>query len=76
MSARPYKIEAQPLAQRYARGWHCLGLARDFKDGKPHTLNAFGRKLAAFADSTGKVNIVDAYCPHMGADLRLGTVQG
>ena len=25
MSARPYKIEAQPLAQRYARGWHCLG---------------------------------------------------
>ena len=32
MSARPYKIEAQPLAQRYARGWHCLGLARDYQD--------------------------------------------
>ncbi|AIO44206.1 MULTISPECIES: Rieske 2Fe-2S domain-containing protein [Burkholderia] len=76
MSARPYKIEAQPLAQRYARGWHCLGLARDYQDGKPHTLNIFGRKLAAFADSTGKVNVVDAYCPHMGADLSLGTVQG
>ena len=30
MSARPYKIEAQPLAQRYARGWHCLA-ARDFR---------------------------------------------
>ena len=45
MSARPYKIEAQPLVQRYARGWHCLGLASEYKDGKPHTLNIFGSGL-------------------------------
>ncbi|CAB3785856.1 3-ketosteroid-9-alpha-monooxygenase, oxygenase component [Paraburkholderia caffeinitolerans] len=76
MSARPYKIEAQPLVQRYARGWHCLGLANDYRDGKPHTLNVFGRRLAAFADSTGQIRVVDSYCPHMGADLSTGRVEG
>jgi 3-ketosteroid 9alpha-monooxygenase subunit A len=76
MSARPYKIEAQPLVQRYARGWHCLGLASEYKDGKPHTLNIFGRRLAAFADASGSVRIVDGFCPHMGADLSTGRVEG
>src|SRR3712207_4991052 len=27
--------------ERFARGWHCLGLARDFQDGKPHAVPAF-----------------------------------
>ena len=26
----PYRIEAAPLPERYARGWHCLGKASDF----------------------------------------------
>ncbi|WP_019449440.1 Rieske 2Fe-2S domain-containing protein [Cupriavidus sp. BIS7] len=76
MIANGYKIESRPPEPRYARGWHCLGLANDYRDGKPHTLNIFGRRLAAFADSTGAIRVIDGYCPHMGADLSTGTVQG
>lgn len=71
-----YKIESRPPEARYARGWHCLGLAEGYRDGVPHTLNIFGRRLAAFADSTGAIRVIDGYCPHMGADLSTGTVQG
>ncbi|MGB3473412.1 MAG: Rieske 2Fe-2S domain-containing protein [Mycobacterium sp.] len=61
---------------RYARGWHCLGLAETFRDGKPHGINAFGMKLVVFADSHGEVHVLDAYCRHMGGDLSRGTVKG
>ncbi|NDV13793.1 Rieske 2Fe-2S domain-containing protein [Crenobacter caeni] len=64
------------LPTRYARGWHCIGVAADYRDGKPHTLDAFGTRLAVFADSQGKINVLDAYCPHMGADLSHGTIEG
>ncbi|MFC3106555.1 Rieske 2Fe-2S domain-containing protein [Undibacterium arcticum] len=74
--ARGYKIEARPLEPRYARGWHCLGLAQDYKDGKPHTLNIFGKRLVAFQGESGDISILDSYCPHMGADLSRGTVKG
>jgi 3-ketosteroid 9alpha-monooxygenase subunit A len=35
---------------RYARGWHCLGLADSFRDGKPLTVQAFGTMLVVWAD--------------------------
>jgi 3-ketosteroid 9alpha-monooxygenase subunit A len=61
---------------RFARGWHCLGLAESFRDGKPHAIEAFGTKLVVFADSTGELNVLDAYCRHMGGDLSQGSVKG
>jgi 3-ketosteroid 9alpha-monooxygenase subunit A len=61
---------------RYARGWHCLGLAENFRDGKPHAVHAFGTKLVVFADSQGKLNVLDGYCRHMGGDLSQGTIKG
>ncbi|GAA0941540.1 Rieske 2Fe-2S domain-containing protein [Actinocorallia libanotica] len=69
-------IEAEAVGNRFARGWHCLGLAETFKDGKPHTINAFGQKLVVFQGEDGKVNVLDAYCRHMGGDLSQGTVKG
>jgi 3-ketosteroid 9alpha-monooxygenase subunit A len=61
---------------RFARGWHCLGLARDFSDGKPHAVEAFGGKLVVWQDSQGDINVLDGYCRHMGGDLTQGTVKG
>jgi 3-ketosteroid 9alpha-monooxygenase subunit A len=69
-------IESDGAPTRYARGWHCLGLARDFADGKPHQVKAFGQKLVVFAGVDGHVNVLDAYCRHMGGDLSRGTVKG
>ncbi|MEV0089568.1 Rieske 2Fe-2S domain-containing protein [Saccharopolyspora sp. NPDC050642] len=70
------QIEVDDAPTRFARGWHCLGLAKDFKDGKPHTVQAFGQKLVVWADSHGELNVLDAYCRHMGGDLSQGSVKG
>ncbi len=69
-------IEAQAAPTRFARGWHCLGLIRDFGDGKPHAINAFGQKLVVFRSGDGNINVLDGYCRHMGGDLSQGTVKG
>ncbi|MFC7495777.1 MULTISPECIES: Rieske 2Fe-2S domain-containing protein [unclassified Nocardioides] len=69
-------IEAEAAPTRFARGWHCLGLEKDFADGEPHQVNAFGTKLVVFAGDDGRVNVLDGYCRHMGGDLSQGTVKG
>jgi 3-ketosteroid 9alpha-monooxygenase subunit A len=69
-------IDTGTLPDRFARGWHCLGLAADFRDGKPHAVNAFGTKLVVFAAEDGTLNVLDGYCRHMGGDLTQGTVKG
>ncbi|SFQ08846.1 3-ketosteroid 9alpha-monooxygenase subunit A [Amycolatopsis arida] len=69
-------IDAGAPPTRFARGWHCLGLADTFKDGRPHAINAFGTKLVVFQSGDGKLNVLDGYCRHMGGDLTQGTVKG
>ncbi len=73
--------EARALDQgvppaRYARGWHCLGLAETFRDSRPHAIGAFGGKLVVWQDSKGELNVLDGYCRHMGGDLTQGEVKG
>ncbi|QNG17933.1 3-ketosteroid-9-alpha-hydroxylase subunit A [Rhodococcus triatomae] len=70
------EIETGSAPARFARGWHCLGLSEDFRDGQPHSLQAFGTKLVVFADSAGELAVLDAYCRHMGGDLSRGSVKG
>jgi 3-ketosteroid 9alpha-monooxygenase subunit A len=69
-------IERGTPPARFARGWHCLGLAEAFREPGPHAVQAFGTKLVVFADSGGGLHVLDAYCRHMGGDLSRGTVKG
>ncbi|NLT29586.1 MAG: aromatic ring-hydroxylating dioxygenase subunit alpha [Propionibacterium sp.] len=69
-------IENPGVPDRYARGWHCLGQAKEFSDGKPHTMHAFGQKLVIWADTKGDIQVLDVYCRHMGGDLSQGEVKG
>ncbi|MGJ0120342.1 Rieske 2Fe-2S domain-containing protein [Williamsia sp. MIQD14] len=70
------EIDTGTPPTRFARGWHCLGLASEFTDGVPHSIEAFGTKLVAWGNSeTGEVSILDAYCRHMGGDLSKGSVK-
>lgn len=68
-------IEESPLPTRFARGWHCLGLSRHF-GSEPKPLEVFGSKLVAYRGADYSVHILDAFCPHMGADLSKGCVEG
>src|SRR5690349_20349373 len=69
-------IDVGTLPDRYARGWHCLGLSSQFKDGKPHAVHAFGTKLVVWATADGALKVIDGYCRHMGGDLTQGEVKG
>jgi 3-ketosteroid 9alpha-monooxygenase subunit A len=69
-------IEASAPPERFARGWHFLGLTSEYDDGKPHGLEAFGSKLVVWRGASGDLNVLDAYCRHMGGDLSTGTVEG
>jgi hypothetical protein len=70
------EIDAGTPMTRFARGWHCLGLAESFRDGAPHGIDAFGTRLVVFADPDGQLHVLDGYCRHMGGDLSMGTVKG
>lgn len=70
------RMETRLMEERYARGWHCLGLAAQYRDGKAHRLEVFGTRLVAFQGEDGELHVLDGYCPHMGADLSGGCVKG
>ena len=69
-------IEAGAPIERFARGWHLLGLTRDLTDGTPHSVEAFGTKLVIWQGADGELKVLDAYCRHMGGDLSQGTIEG
>ncbi|SDT52335.1 Rieske 2Fe-2S domain-containing protein [Actinoplanes derwentensis] len=76
ISQQPRTIDVGRPPVRFARGWHCLGLAEGFRDGQPHAIDAFGTRLVVFADSHGELHVLDGYCRHMGGDLTQGTIKG
>jgi 3-ketosteroid 9alpha-monooxygenase subunit A len=67
-------IDVGAAPERFARGWHCLGPSDQYKDGEPHTVEAFGKKLVIWAGDDG-INVLDAFCRHMGGDLSRGTIK-
>ncbi|MFI8306680.1 Rieske 2Fe-2S domain-containing protein [Streptomyces sp. NPDC085927] len=69
-------IEAGSNPTRFARGWHCVGLAESFRDGTPHEIKIFGETAVVFARQDGTIHMIDAFCRHMGGNLAKGTVKG
>lgn len=69
-------IDAGAAPTRFARGWHCVGLAARYRDGRPHGLEAFGTKIVLWAGADGALHALDGYCRHMGGDLSKGEVVG
>ena len=69
------EIDTGEVRDRYARGWHCIGTAKEFTDGEPHSIQAFGTKLVVWANDEGEINVLDAYCRHLGGDLSDGSIK-
>lgn len=61
---------------RYARGWHMVGWSDEFQSGAPVARDYFGMRLAFFRGEDGRMRCLEAFCPHLGADLSAGKVIG
>ncbi len=61
----------------HATGWFVIATADELPVGKVLSLSYFSKKLVAFRGEGGAVSVLDAHCPHLGADLGVGgTVVG
>lgn len=61
---------------RFIQGWYWVMPSRQLKRGQVKAITLLGRDLAVYRTAAGAVAIVDAYCPHMGAHLAEGCVDG
>jgi len=59
----------------YPECWYVVGRSVDFHD-RPTFVQCAGNQWVVFRDASGQARVVDAYCPHMGANLADGTVRG
>src|SRR6516164_1498442 len=59
-----------------ATGWYWLMPSNELGRRTVRPANIFGYELAVFRGEDGTVAALDAYCPHMGAHLAEGKVEG
>ncbi|CAG2165831.1 unnamed protein product [Oppiella nova] len=65
-----YKREELP--PHYPNGWFSVLESRDLRVNQIKPISAFGVDLVVYRELTGKVHVLDAYCPHLGANLGIG----
>jgi phthalate 4,5-dioxygenase oxygenase subunit len=63
-----------PMGALFRRFWLPALLSREVadRDGPPVRVTLLGEDLIAFRDSTGRVALTEARCPHRGANLFFG----
>jgi phenylpropionate dioxygenase-like ring-hydroxylating dioxygenase large terminal subunit len=62
--------------EKIIEGWYWALRSSDLKRGRTAPLNFLGRELVVYRGENGRVVALDAYCPHMGAHLAEGKVEG
>ncbi|NJL09874.1 MAG: aromatic ring-hydroxylating dioxygenase subunit alpha, partial [Calothrix sp. SM1_7_51] len=63
-------------SDRFVEGWYWAIPSRNVKKGEVKPVTLMGRDLAIFRGENGQPVAFDAYCPHMGAHLAEGKVEG
>lgn len=61
---------------RFIEGWYWAMPCRDLKPGMAKSLTLMGRELVLYRARSRKVVALDGHCPHMGAALAQGHVDG
>jgi phenylpropionate dioxygenase-like ring-hydroxylating dioxygenase large terminal subunit len=62
--------------EKIIEGWYWALRSSELKRGKTAPLNFLGRELVVYRGEDGRAVALDAYCPHMGAHLAEGKVEG
>jgi 3-ketosteroid 9alpha-monooxygenase subunit A len=56
----------------YARGWHIVLFSQELQVGDVKSLHYFDRDFVIYRGESGQAAILDAHCPHLGANLATG----
>ncbi len=59
-----------------AKGWYFVCASQLLSIGLVKSFALCGQRIAIFRGDDGQVRALDAYCPHMGTDLGIGSVDG
>ena len=61
----------------YPDGWYRVAASKEIKPGAVKHVQCVGEQIALFRGETcGRIAAVDAFCPHLGANLAHGRVKG
>src|SRR5215475_8111869 len=73
-------VDKNEVEERLTTGilgqWYAVAKSVQVKRGKPHAMKALGRHLVLWRDQQGKLHCLEDYCPHRGARLSRGEVNG
>ncbi|MER7701551.1 Rieske 2Fe-2S domain-containing protein [Kitasatospora sp. NPDC097605] len=72
--ARTYGDEPSPLP--YPEGWFLLVPSAEVRTGQVVTRRLMGQDVVVYRTRGGRVGVVRAHCPHLGAHLANGRVDG
>lgn len=56
----------------YPNGWFAIADSKEVQTGRAISVDCLGEHLVVFRTESGEVNILNAYCSHMGANLGHG----
>lgn len=72
--ARRLRSVGEKIPTPFPNGWFSIMESQDLKAGKATSINCLGKNFAVFRSEEGQVHVIDAYCPHMGANLGVGGI--
>ena len=61
---------------RFPTGWFIVGFASELAAGQVKRAHYFGEELVIFRTASGQINVLDAYCQHLGANMGVGGTVG
>ncbi|ESA35269.1 ring-hydroxylating large terminal subunit [Leptolyngbya sp. Heron Island J] len=73
------KRQQQPVfnrSDRFIQGWYWAMPCRDLKPGQSQSISLMGKELVLYRTRARDVIALDRYCPHMGAALDQGKIEG
>jgi len=62
--------------ERFVEGWYWVMPSQNLRRGEVKAVTILGRNLVVYRGQDQRVVICDAYCPHMGAHLAEGRIEG
>ncbi|MBW4617251.1 MAG: aromatic ring-hydroxylating dioxygenase subunit alpha [Desmonostoc vinosum HA7617-LM4] len=62
--------------ERFIEGWYWVIPSQNLRLGEVKPITILGRNLVVFRGKDKRAVIFDAYCPHMGAHLAEGKIEG